>query len=133
MGNKIFAILGGLVGGGTVIALLQMASHMIYSMPEGLDTSDATAMETYIKSLPATALLLVLLAYAVGSFAGGYLTALISKGHERILLLIVGGLFTLGGLYNTLSLPHPGWFWINLLIFIPMVLWGSTFYKAPTK
>jgi hypothetical protein len=71
-------------------------------------------------------LLLVLLGWIVGTFAGAWITALRADrapiGHG----LVLGGLFLVAAIVNMLMIPNPVWFWIlGVAIFLPSAFLGA--------
>ena len=75
MARRILAIVLGLLVAFVFFMLFQATSGAMYPPPPGLDLGDPADLEAYIATLPQTALVLVLLGYAVGSLMGGYVTA----------------------------------------------------------
>lgn len=123
--NILYIILGVIVGG-FVIYLVEALGHLVYPPPEGLDPTDIEAFKQLVRQLPVGAFTFVLLAYALGSFAGGFVTALLSTKHSVRSAMIVGGLLLVLGLINLIMIPHPTWFIImSLLIYIPCAYFGG--------
>ncbi len=128
-------LFAGLISAFIVIALVEMLGHSIYPPPEGLDFSDTEQLKTHIDKLPFGALFFVLLAYWIGSFAGGLTLGIIASKKAVIFALILGGLLTIAGLFNLLDLPgHPIWFWIlSLASYIPFTLFGLKYSSILIK
>ena len=83
-----------------------------------------------MQDIPAGALWFVLLAWALGSFAGGWLATLLAKHRSRMHALIVGGVLLLAGVVNMLMLPHPTWFRIvGVLLFLPAACLGASLVR----
>jgi uncharacterized membrane protein YjjB (DUF3815 family) len=124
------AILAGVVVGGLVIGLIEMASP--YRPPEGLDLNDRSALGHWISSLPFGAFGLLLLAYFLGSMAGGFVTNWLSKPTRYRPALIVGFALFVAGLMNLIAIPHPVWFTIasSLLYFLGAWLGGRLPIRA---
>lgn len=122
--KRVLAVMGGLVVGMILIGLLEGLGHLLFPLPEGIDTSDMDAMAEYIKTAPAAALIWVFVAWLVGAFGGGVAASMIGKDFGRMPAYGVGIILTLFGLMNIYMIPHPAWFWLGLLIFIPAALLG---------
>lgn len=123
--RAMLAAVGGLAAAIVVILLVEFASHALYPPPEGFDPKNREALKAYIQSLPVEAFLMVLLAYALGSFSGGALSALVVRGKRSA--FIVGGGLTAMGLYNLFAIPHPAWFWVaSLALYVPFAWLGAT-------
>jgi hypothetical protein len=124
--NRIFAILTGVVAGAIVIGLLEMVSHSMHPLPEGLDTTNPEAFRDYIMGLPFTAFLFLLIAHGVGAMAGGFIASKMASVQKRGAALFVGFILVLAGVLNLLTIPHPLWFSIaDVLIYTPMALLGD--------
>jgi len=116
--RTILAVVAGLIAGSVVIALVQLFSP--YQPPPDLDMNDRAKFGEWVNSLPLSALFIVLLAYFLGSVAGGWLTNLIAMPTKYRPALVTGfGLF-MAGLMNLLAIPHPFWFAIvsSLIYFV---------------
>ena len=130
MGKRIGAVFAGLLSGMLVIMVIEMASSMVYPMPEGLDPEDAEAMTAFVASLPIGAFLFVLLAYAMGSFAGGFVAGKI--GGSFVPPVIVAALLEIGAAINLLQIVHPTWFMVvSLMICLPGALIGGRLALGP--
>ena len=115
--RSILAVVAGILVGAIVIFLIQLFSP--YQPPAELDFNDKTKVADWIKTLPTSALAIVLLAYFLGSVAGGWVTNLVAKPTRFRPALVTGfGLFIMG-VMNLIALPHPFWFAIlsSLLYF----------------
>jgi hypothetical protein len=68
---------------------------------------------------------LVILSYIVGSFFGGMTATGIAKEKYNP-AVIVGGVLTLAGIMNAISIPQPMWVSIVcILVFIPLAYLGA--------
>jgi hypothetical protein len=130
MMKRTIAVIVGVLAGVVVIALIQSLSHLIYPLPAGVDVNDTEAMKQVISTLPVGAFLFVLLSYAVGSFSGGLVSALIFKPGKYLDSVLIGSILMIMGLFTLLNIPHPLWFWIaSLFIYLPMSLLGAKIRK----
>lgn len=123
--RKILSVVIGIAVGVLGIMLIQSLSSQMYPMPEGLDYKDTEAFGAYVKTLPVGAFLMVILSYIVGSFFGGMSATSLSKEKYRS-AIIVGGVLTLAGIANAMSMPQPLWVSIvSVLVFIPSAYLGA--------
>lgn len=118
--RSILAVLCGALVGGAVILGMELVGTRIFPPPAGLAAGDPESMRAAMAALPVGAFVMVLLGWALGTFAGAWVAARVAKrspvGHG----LAVGVLFLAAGVANMLSLPHPVWFWIaGVLLFLP--------------
>jgi hypothetical protein len=113
VGRSVLAVLAGLIAGSVLIAAIEGVSSLIYPLPSGLDPNDYDALRRYVDELPVGAFLFVLAAWAVGSFAGGWIAARLAGRAALAHGLIVGVFFLAAGLVNLLMIPHPVWMWVG--------------------
>ena len=124
--RSILSVLAGVIAGMVVIYGVEMLGHYVYPVPEGLDFKDKEAIKAYIEEAPAGALWFVVLAWALGSFAGGLVASVIAKQTNILHALIVGGLLMIAGIINLVSIPHPTWMWIaGLMVYLPFAWLGG--------
>jgi hypothetical protein len=122
--KNILASIGGLATALGLIALLEMLDSSIYKLPPGLDSNNIEALKIYIASLPVWALLLLLLNYALASFAGGMVAGLISRQMRQP--VTIGVLLTMANIINLHELPHPMWFMVlSSILYVPFAFIGG--------
>ena len=120
--KNILAVILGLIIGNIAIMSLHYLGLYFYPLPEGVDMSDMTAIAEYVKIAPLGSLLMVMLAHIGGTFIAGVSTTLLSK--EIVVSYIVGGFFTISGIWNLYLLPHPMWFNIEIVLYLPAAVFG---------
>lgn len=124
--RKILFIIVGIITATIIIYLIESLGHLVYPPSEDLNLKDPDTIKSIMKDVPAGALLFVLLAYALGSFCGGLITAFISKSSKVINAIIVGFVLLIFGLTNLLIIPHPVWFTIvSIILYIPCAYMGG--------
>ena len=109
--RNTLAAMAGAVTGIVLISLIQLLSARLYPLPAGLNPADKAAMGEFMRTLPAGALLLVLVSYLLGVFGGALVAGRLSLGQGRRQAVMVAILFAFASLMNLLSFPHPAWFW----------------------
>ncbi len=126
MGRNLIGLAAGLISAMFVIFLVEKMGHAIYPPPEGLDMSDPEIWKEHIATVPTGALVIVLLAYVIGSTAGGFIIGVIGGKYSKIFSLVLGAILLILGLINLIILPgHPVWFWIlSLGLYIPFCYYG---------
>jgi hypothetical protein len=123
--KNVLYVLSGVIIGGAVIYLIESIGHKIYPLPENFDWTDAEVIEDHIASLPIGAFVIVLFAYILGSFSGGFMAALY-KNSGLPNAIVVGILLLLLGLLNMLMIQHPTWFLVvSLMIYLPFAYLGG--------
>lgn len=123
--KTVLAIFAGLITGFVLILLVEEWSHHLYPLPAGTDLENITAMREIIQSLPLGAFMMIIGAYALGSFGAGLVTSLLSKEAPLKRSLIVASILLIGGISNLIVIPHPWWFAIcSSLVYLPMAYLG---------
>lgn len=128
MGRTILGAVAGLVVAVVTIMLVEFASHHVYPPPPGIDPNDAADMARLIGMLPFGALLMVVLAWVIGAFDGGFVAALIARGNRPRLAALVPALMVMAGVVAMIyAIPaHPRWMSIaGLLLPIPAAIAGA--------
>ncbi len=121
--RKILAGIAGVFISNATFILVQSLSGRIFGMPT--DPTDPVAMSEYFTGLPATAFLIVLAGYALGSYLGGFAMNKIAKWDSLILPLVLGIMGTLAWAVNITVIPQPTWMVIaGFFCFIPFALLG---------
>lgn len=140
MKTKILGIAGvaiGLFAGMALMMGLHMASGLVYPPPEGVDLMGETpaqqaAVVAWIATLPAGAMLLAILAHGLGCMGGAALATLISGRRAWWPAIVVGVLFTIAGIMNLSSVPHPWWFpYLDLPIYMLLALLAGRLLIRP--
>ena len=125
--RNILAVLAGLIVGNLAIMGLHYVGMYFYPIPEGTDMNDMNAIAEYVKIAPFGALLMVMLAHIGGTFIAAIAAALLSK--EMYVAYIIGGFFTIMGMWNLYLLPHPIWFNLEAVLYLPIAIIGFNLVK----
>ena len=143
MGKRIlFGLLGvvlGFVIGMVFMMFLHMASAFVYPLPEGVDfmsqePENRTRLEEWFSTLPAGAFLLATVCHGLGCFAGALVAMLVSGRRSLMPALIVGVLFTIAGIMNLASIPHPAWFpFVDLPVYLIGALLAGLLLKRTSS
>jgi hypothetical protein len=124
--KNVLAVLIGLFIGGQVNGLIISQGSNLFPLPEGVNPNDIESIKSHIHLYEPKHFLAPFLAHAIGTFVAAFICALIAaKSHMR-LMLIVGGVFTLGGIAAIAMIGGPVWFMIVDLLFayFPMAFLG---------
>lgn len=132
MKRKILAVLLGGIAGSIVNMALVFVSQAVYPLPDGIDANDFEALKAYVKAngLPTGALVIVLAAHSGGSFVSGLVCGWIARSWY-LGGMILGILWTCGGVAMLLMLPAPTWFAVaDVVLYVPAALAGVAFGSA---
>jgi hypothetical protein len=127
--RSILAVIAGFVTASVIMMVVETANgKLLYpelgKRAEGV--TDREELRAIMASAPVGALVVVLVGWALGSVAGGYLATLISGKPPYGHALVLGVLLTLAGVANNLMLPPPLWFWIaTFAVFLPATFAGA--------
>ncbi|REJ76185.1 MAG: hypothetical protein DWQ47_11260 [Acidobacteria bacterium] len=127
MVRNILAAVVALLVGWIVTSAIQMLNFLISGLPWP-DMNDASSFQRMIDSMTTLHFIVLLLGYALGSFAAGLTIGWIAKSKGNIIPLIIGGFLTLMWVLNNVSYTHPMWVLIlGLFMFIPFMILGKNF------
>lgn len=127
MGRTLLGIVLGMLAMWLTTFSVEFASHALYPPPPGLDPRDPKAMEVILATSPKASLALLVLAWALGAFVGGWVAGRIAR-HPRIAATCVALLVIFGVVGMIVMFPgHPRWVsTLGLLLPIPAALLGAT-------
>jgi len=124
--RNIISVVTGIIVAVVLITVVEVISHKIYPPPTGIDFNNKEALKELMNTMPKGAMLLVILAHAIGAFGGGVVTALISTEKRIMFSTVTGGIVLIMGIANLIMVPHPIWFAIaDLLVYIPFAYLGA--------
>lgn len=116
---KLWPVLAGLITAFIVMIVFEYVNSYFFPLPQGLDTTDMSAVYDFTKSLPWTAYILVLAGWIVGSFKAGCVTTYLARETSYKMSFVVGVVLTMIGVINNLMIGHAMYF---NLIGLPMFL-----------
>ncbi len=119
MVKRILSVLAGVAVAMVIIQCGELIGSKLYPPPSDIDFQHGEALKHLMAQMPMGAFLLLLLGYAVGSFAGGLTSALVSGRETSTPSLITGMIIMAGGALNLYQIPHPMWFNIaNIFVYV---------------
>ena len=133
MGRTLLAALAGLATAFATIMLVEFAGHALYPPPPGIDPANTADMARLIGILPMGALLMIVVAWVVGAFDGGFVAALLAgSARPRLAALAPGVMVTAGVIGMSVAMPaHPAWMAVaGLLLPVPAALAGGALASA---
>ena len=124
--TNVLPLFAGTVVAGLLIWATELLGLLLYPLPPGVNLEDPASYRAAMASLPSGALVLVLVGWILGTFAGSWMTARRSTRSPIRHGLAFGVLFLLSAVWNLLTLPHPTWFWaLGLALFLPVSYLGA--------
>ena len=123
--RRIWPYVAGLGTAFVIILVLEAALHLIFPMPSSASMNDPAAIDRAMRAMPVAAFAALLVAYVVGSFAGGLTAALASDGSSSTPSIVTGCALTIAGAANVFAMYHPTWFRVaSLLTYLPFAYLG---------
>jgi len=101
----IGVIVGGLINGG----IIYLGPHLV-APPEGVNPMDVESIRANIHLYELKHFLVPFFAHALGTLVGAFVAAKASVGQHRLLAIIVGAIFLVGGVMMVLDVGGPLWF-----------------------
>lgn len=123
--RSILAVIVGMLVAFVVIGVIEAIGIKLYPPPRGATPTDRESLKALVASMPLAAKLCMLLAYAAGSVAGGWMAALLAPRAKRMHAMIVAALLFGAGLMNLMTIPHPAWFWVASSLIYWLGAWSG--------
>lgn len=130
--KNILAIVLGLIIGSAVNMGLVMLGPLVIAPPEGIDMTNMESLAEAMPLFETKHFLFPFLAHALGTFVGAFIAALVAGSRKKLIAMIIGAFFMIGGIANIYMLPSPMWFSIVdlVLAYLPMAYFGAKLAKA---
>ncbi|KGQ19625.1 hypothetical protein LF41_2563 [Lysobacter dokdonensis DS-58] len=127
----VLGILAGLVVMYVLISGIEFVSHQMYPPPPGLDPKNMEHLGAIMAAAPVGAMVMLVVAWAVGAFAGGWTAAKISRAWPRTAAIVVAVFVLLGVIGMILIAPgHPKWVAaLGIVLPVPLALLGARFAR----
>ncbi len=129
--RKFFALLAGMMSAVTVVGLIEYLAHMMYAPAVPPDRHDPEAMRAFVAAMPTSAFLMILLAYAAGTFVGGSVASRVARSRAWRYAGSIGALILLFALLNIMMVPHPLWFTVAVIVVMPLAVALARALGAP--
>ena len=125
--RNVFALILGLVIGGSVNMALVTLGPMLIAPPAGADMSTAEGLSAAMPLLEPRHFLMPFLAHALGVLVGALAAYYIAASHKARFAWAIGAVFLCGGIAASFMIPAPAWFIALdlLLAYLPMA-WLAT-------
>jgi hypothetical protein len=125
--KNILAFIAGIIVGSMVNISIIMVSGSVISPPEGGDITTMEGLKATIHLFEPKHFIFPFLAHALGTLIGAMVAAKIAGSRPRIMALVIGAFFFVGGTINVFSLGGPMWFnALDLLVaYLPMAYLGG--------
>lgn len=135
----VIAVVVGIVFGMMFMMGLHLATTLIYPLPEGVsftsqEPENMERMKEWFASLPAGAFLLASLCHGLGCMSGAVVAMCIAGRRSLVPAIAVGVVFTLAGVMNLSSIPHPSWFpFVDVPIYLVFAILAGILLQRSTN
>ena len=131
MKNNLALILGVFVGGFVNLAIIAVGPSVI-PLPEGVDLADPEKFSENLKLLKPANFIAPLLAHALGSLVGAFVTGKLAVSYKMTLSMFISVFFMFGGIMMVMMYGGPTWFAALDLIgaYLPMGYLGGVLAGA---
>lgn len=130
--RTILGVIAGVVVMFGVIMGTEYLGHQVYPPPPGLDPMNPAheqAFMQFIATMPVGAKAILVAAWTLGAFAGGFIAAKIAQ-HPRVAAVIVALVVMSGVVMMMIRISHPSWVGaLGLLLPIPAALFAARLAK----
>jgi hypothetical protein len=136
---SVLGVVLGIMAGMIFMMSLHMASTLVYPLPEGVDfmsqePENMARLNEWFGTLPAGAFLLATACHGLGCMAGAVVAMFISGRRSLVTPLIVGVVFTICGIMNLSSVPHPSWFpFVDVPVYLVLALVAGFLLKQKSE
>ena len=107
--RTLLAVIVGFIAAFAVMMACEFTNSRVFPFPKGMDTFDLAQVRAFAASLPASAYILLVTGWVVGSFVGGWISAKVAKTSAGTAAIAVGVLLTLGAGFNAWLIQNPWW------------------------
>ena len=106
--RRIGGFFAGLIIAFVIVQIAEMGVHSMHPFPPGMNTKDFNEIKKFVATLPVSAFILVLTGWLVGTFAGTFTAARLSRTATSgyVLTAVLFG----AGVLNSIIIPQPMWF-----------------------
>lgn len=130
MGNKMIAVIVGIVTALVIILLFDSIIKSVYPPPAGFNYENIDMLKVYIASYTDLSKLVFIIGVLLAAFVGSIVTLMIDKTNDRRLAIIVGILLFIQYTFNFCSIPYPIIVVVvSLLLVIPSAYLGFILYQ----
>jgi hypothetical protein len=107
MGRRVVGVVAGIISALIIVGVVEAIGHSIFPPPPGIDVTNPADLQRLIASQSGAALAMVLAAWFLGAFIGGWVALRIALW--RTAPWIVSAVIIAGGIWSFVMIPHPLW------------------------
>jgi hypothetical protein len=124
--KSLISIVAGIIVGVVVLSVVEGSGNMVLSSMLGIEAISAQGAAALLTVRPSASLAVVVVAYLVGPFMGGFTAASLAPDRLPAHAAAVGTVQFVFGLIALSLFPHPVWFWLATFVtIVPAALAGA--------
>lgn len=129
--RNLLAVLAGCVAGGLAnMLLIRLNTTVFFPLPPDVDMADAVAFAAALKTMPAAAFVVVVIAHLSQAFVGGGVAARLAASHNMAMALAVGAFSLAGGIAAYAMYGGPTWMLVEMPLYF-VAAWGGAKLALP--
>ncbi len=125
--KKTFALIAALFVALLVICIGQILIHIAFPVVEEIDLTNIDWIKSAVASMPVTAMILAVLVHALASLSAGATLGRILREDTMNVGMTLGAILTIFGMVSMVTFPHPEWFYVDLLAYMPPAILGANY------
>jgi hypothetical protein len=115
----VAVVLGFLVAAFFIVAVEGVCA-VLYPFPDGVDPTDIEVCKAHVAQLPASAFLIGVVGWGLAAFTSSWAATRLGANRHPAHGIGLGLLLLAAAVLNMLMLPYPAWFWVAVLIALPV-------------
>ncbi|MBL7831373.1 MAG: hypothetical protein JNK41_10130 [Saprospiraceae bacterium] len=129
MGEKLIAVVAGMVAAVLCIVLFDGLNHLVYPPPPGFSYENPDMLKKFMFNAPFVSKTILVLGLIIAGITGGFVSSKFDKTSDQRIPLVVGGLLFVQYAFNFYSIPHPPAITIiGLVMVVPAARFGYLLY-----
>ena len=122
--RDMVALAAGLIVGMAFNMALVILNAKLHA-PEDLNMGDPEQVQRFIDTMPASGLLLVLVAHVGQAALGGWVAARLSVSRPLLMALLVGFATVAGSVQMLTTYTSPAWMWVEVPLALGLAWWAG--------
>jgi len=129
--RRIGGVIVGIIAWFAINQVGEFVVHQLYPPPAVYNMHNLEEAKRYVATLPASAMVIVLIGQLLGTIAGAFAAAKI--GRSRVPAYFIGVLLLVAEVVSTFVIPQPLWFVVVVLaVYIGATIAGARLGAKPT-
>lgn len=123
--RTVLSVAAGVVAGLILAVAVKYVGDYVFPYPPDVDFTDPASLKTLAGRVPAGALLMAVIAWAVGAFVGGLFAIRLARLDVAWPGWAVAGALLLAAGWQMTRFPHPIWFMLLVIVAVPAAGYGA--------